>query len=645
MATGRESEETTGTPNPVTWRAVTIGLILAILNVAFILLGAVRHQSRPTTVSLIFNVVVSLAVVVVLNALLRRLKPAWALSRGELLTIYSMASVASAVVGLDQLQTMLPVVAYPLWYATPENNWQALFIDEMPSWLTVTDPDALWAYYDSRGPLFATPWWRPWLRPALIWSGFSFTLVFVMLCLNTFFRRNWIEEAKLSYPIVQLPLEMTKTGTRRTIFSAKLFWIGFGIALFIDALNGFHELHPAIPSLLGTRGARYDLGRIIEARPWNAIGWTPLNVYPFGVGLAFFIPLDLAFSMWFFYLLWKALRVFSAAVGWGDLPRAPWINEQSFSAYLALAGFSLWASRKHIRAAVGSVLGHRDLDDSREPMPYSWALVGALAGIVALMVFCLQARMTFLPALAFIVLYLLISIAVARIRAELGSPVHDLHFIGPQVMMTEAVGAAALGRRNLTVFAFFHSITRAHRSHPMPHQIEGMKLASVSNTSQRGLAVAMMGATALALLFGWGLLLDAFFRNGGSAYASKGREAFSLLEVWLVNPGSPNFYVVGAMLWGLAVTIFLTWMRTRYVWWVFHPAGYAVSGSWSMALFAPSILVGWLAKALILHYGGMAAFAPASNFFFGLILGEFTAGTGWGLAGILMNRRMYNFLP
>jgi len=172
-----------------------------------------------------------------------------------------------------------------------------------------------------------------------------------------------------------------------------------------------------------------------------------------------------------------------------------------------------------------------------------------------------------------------------------------------------------------------------------------MKLAGESNTSQRGMAVAMTLATAVALLLGWGVLLDAFFRYGGGGWASKGREAFSLLERWLTSPGDPNWYAIGALIWGLGFTAFLTWMRTQYVWWVFHPAGFAVSGTWSMALFAPSILVSWIAKTAILHYGGMGAFAPASTLFMGLILGEFVAGAGWGVSGIWMHRGMYNFLP
>ncbi|MGD9496359.1 MAG: DUF6785 family protein [Armatimonadota bacterium] len=622
---------------------MTLGLVLLVPNVAFILHGYIWRQSRPTTVSLFFNVVVTLLLVVAINATLRRLRPAWALSRGEVVTIYAMLSVGSAVVGLDQLQTLVPVVAYPVWHATPENDWEALFLQDMPSWLTVTDPDALWAYYDSRGPLLATDYWRPWLTPALIWSGFSFALVFVMLCLNTFFRRNWTDEAKLSYPIIQLPLEMTSP--RRSIFADRLFWIGFGIAFAIDALNGLHMLYPSVPSILGERGPRYDLGRMLVSRPWNAIGWTPLNVFPFAVGLAFFIPLDLAFSSWFFYVLWKVLRIVSVTVGWGDLPGAPWINEQSFAAYLALAGFSLWASRRHIAQSVRSVLGDRTMDDSYEPMPYSWAAAGVVGGIALLLVFCLQARMTFWAALGFIVLYLLISVAIARVRAELGSPVHDLHFVGPQVVLTEVLGPAALGKQNLILYAYFYSFNRAHRSHPMPHQVEGMKMASEARISQRGLAAAMMAATGLALLVGWAILLDAFFRHGGDGWASKGRESFSLLEQWLRSPGDPNWYASGALAWGLAFTVFLTWMRTQHVWWVFHPAGFAVSGSWSMALFAPSILVSWLTKSLILRYGGMGAFAPASTFFMGLVLGEFVAGAGWGVSGILMHRAMYNFLP
>lgn len=637
------SPSPTPAPAPVTVRAVVIGLLLIPPNAWFILWGYIWGQSRPTTVSLYFNVIITLLVVCGLNAVLRRISPRWALRQGELLVIYAMLAISSAVCGLDQLQTMIPVVAHPFWHATPENHWEQLFLQKMPPWLTVTDERALWAYYESNQPLFATPYWREWMVPAAWWSGFSFTLIFVMLALNNLFRKQWTEEAKLSFPIVQLPLEMTRPET--PLWSSKLMWIGFGLAFLIDAVNGLHLLYPRVPNLMGERSAAYDLGQIIKTMPWRSIGWTPLNIFPFGVGLAFFIPTDLAFSSWFFYIGWKIVRVIVAAAGWGRIPRAPWIDEQTFGAYIALAAFSLYSSRHHLFAAVEAAFGKRTEDDSREAFSYRFTVWALLVGLGLLVAFCLHAGMSLWLALAFLLLYLGISIAVARIRAELGSPVHDLHKIGPEAVLTEMAGPRRLGVNNLIMFSFFWSINRAHRSHPMPNQIEGMKLAGITNTAQSGLAVALTLATAVGLICGWGILLDAFFRQGGEGWAYKGQEAFSRLQSWIESPPTTNWHATIAVFVGLGITVALAALRTNFTWWPLHPAGFAVSGSFSMALFAPSILTSWLLKVLILRYGGMGAFRPASMFFMGLILGEFAAGAIWGVLGNFLHMRMYNFLP
>ncbi|MHB8997470.1 MAG: DUF6785 family protein [Armatimonadota bacterium] len=620
-----------------------IGLVLIIPNSWFILWGYIWGQSRPTTVSLYFNVIITLLLVCALNGLVRRVLPRWALRQGELLVIYSMLAISSAVCGLDQLQTMLPVIAHPFWHATPENHWQQLFLEKIPPWLTVSDERALWAYYDSGQSLFATPYWKPWMVPAAWWASFSFTMIFVMLCLSSLFRKQWTEEAKLSFPIVQLPLEMAKPDTK--LWSSRLMWIGFGVAFAIDAINGLHQLYPWVPSLMGERSAKFDLGQMVKAMPWKAIGWTPLNVFPFGVGLAFFIPTDLSLSSWFFYIFWKIVRVFTTAAGWGSLPRAPWVDEQSFGAYIALAAFSLYSSRHHLLHAWESAFGTRKFDDPQEAFTYRFAIFGLIGGLTLLMGFCLYARMSFIVAAAFLLLYLGLSIAVSRIRAELGSPVHDLHKIGPEAVLTEIVGPRRLGVSNDIMFAFFWSFNRAHRSHPMPNQIEGMKLASVSHVSQRGLAVALTLATAVGLAAGWFILLDAFFRQGGEGWAYKGQEAWGRLQSSLESPIETNWYAGGAIVLGMAFTMFLAWMRTNFTWWPLHPAGFAVSGGFSMALFAPSIFISWLLKVLILRYGGMSSFRPASMFFMGLILGEFAAGAIWGVLGNLLHMHMYNFLP
>ena len=119
---------------------------------------------------------------------------------------------------------------------------------------------------------------KSWLTPVIAWSGFIFALVFVMLCMTSILRKRWTEEEKLSYPIIQLPLEMTNTDI---FFKNKLMWIGFGLAGIINLVNGLHYILPAVPSL---GGQSYNIGYLFSRKPWSAIGWTPVAVYPFVVG-------------------------------------------------------------------------------------------------------------------------------------------------------------------------------------------------------------------------------------------------------------------------------------------------------------------------------------------------------------------------
>jgi hypothetical protein len=125
-----------------------------------------------------------------------------------------------------------------------------------------------------------------------------------MLCLDVLLRRQWIEHERLSYPIVQLPLAMTQPEGR--FFKSKMMWIGLAIAALINLLNGLHALYPAVP---GIPLRQANIGGYFTEKPWNAMGSTPIYVLPFAVGLGYLMPLELSFSIWFFYLFWKMERV------------------------------------------------------------------------------------------------------------------------------------------------------------------------------------------------------------------------------------------------------------------------------------------------------------------------------------------------
>ena len=361
-----------------------------------------------------------------------------------------MLSIASSLAGHDVLRVLIPMIPHAFWFATPENEWAELFHRYIPDWIAVKDKDFLVEYYRGESTFYIWEHISGWLTSTFWWGSFLFALVFVMVCINALVRKQWTEGEKLSYPIIQLPLELTTGGGSTGILRNHAMWIGFAVAGVIDIINGLHFLYPNVPSI---GGRLYDLRPFFTTKPWNAIGWTPVALFPFAVGLAFFIPLDLSFSCWFFYLFWKAQRILGSILGLRGMPGFPFIDEQSFGAYIGLLLIAVVTTRQHLFQVFRKIFTNAsDVDDSDEPMPYRVAIFTLIASFAFIVGFCKAAGMSLWVILAFFGIYYAISTAVTRMRAELGSPVHDLHFIGPDEMLPRIFGTRRLGTRNLTMF-------------------------------------------------------------------------------------------------------------------------------------------------------------------------------------------------
>src|SRR5438067_6816543 len=101
-------------PRSVTARALAIGVPLIWLNAYWLVqMERIRYSAHPTTVSLFFNAVFILLVLTLLNALAGRVRPRWALSRGELLVIYTLMAVSSTLPAHDMLQILVPMLTWP----------------------------------------------------------------------------------------------------------------------------------------------------------------------------------------------------------------------------------------------------------------------------------------------------------------------------------------------------------------------------------------------------------------------------------------------------------------------------------------------------------------------------------------------------
>ena len=113
-------------------------------------------------------------------------------------------------------------------------------------------------------------------------------------------RKQWTVHEKLAYPPAQIPLDIISNGPR--VFKTPLTWVGFSIAVGINILNGINHFFPNVPEIFARP---FLIHPYLTTKPWNTMGWLEINVHLFAVGLAYFMPLDLAFSCWFFYWIWR----------------------------------------------------------------------------------------------------------------------------------------------------------------------------------------------------------------------------------------------------------------------------------------------------------------------------------------------------
>ncbi len=633
----------------VTLRSLVIGLILIPPNCYWVVQSeAVWGTTYLTLVSLFFNVIFTLLILVGLNALFKKLAPKAALKQGELLTIYIMVCLGSSLAGNNFLENLVLSLGHGFWFATPENEWSELFFRYVPDWMAVKDKTSLRGFYEGDSTLYLAEHIGVWLKPLALWGSFSLVLAFTLLCFTVLVRKHWTESEKLSYPVIQLPLELTRNGTGSALFSNRLFLLGFALTAMITLINGLHFHYPAIPNLR----MRVIMDQLFTEKPWNAIGRMRIVIYPWIVGLVFFIPLDLSFSVWFFYLFTKFQSITAGMVGLRSLPGFPYFRQQTTGGWLGLFLIALWLTRRHLKGVFAQAFRpNMKSPDNRappEPMSYRTAIMGFILGLAFMVLFCMAGGMSFWVALSFLVLLVGLETTISRMRAELGPPMHELGWVGPDTILVTALGARRLGGKNLTMLTFLYFTDRTVSSHPMPHQLEGFKIAERVGINTRRLAAVMMLAILVGIISATWALLHAAYEKGVASgfmgYMGLPRESFARLEQQLRYPGGTNYPQLGFIGFGLLFSLTMMFLRTRFLWWPLHPVGYTLSTSgWIIHYIWFSFLLSWFIKWVILKHWHLKAYRSATPFFFGLILGEYTVGCFWNLLGIILGFQTYGF--
>ncbi|MDA1192923.1 MAG: hypothetical protein O3A46_14715, partial [Candidatus Poribacteria bacterium] len=554
------------------FRVLVLGIVLTALNIYWIVAAENRVVYELTDFSFFPTVLFTLFFLTLVNLGVKRSFPKAALTTQELASVYIMISVATALAGHDVIRQLVPMMANGFWFATPENEWSELFHHYFPDWLTVSDLTALEAYYESDDE---TTFWTArhiaaWAKPFFAWSIFVSVLLFVMLCINIVLRKQWTEHEKLNYPIAQMPIELL--GDSKAFFSARLMWVGFAIAFGIELMAGLNRLYPAIPFF----EMKYQLGSFFTEKPWNAMGGLSIYVYAFAIGLGYLMPLDLSFSLWFFYLLWKAQFVTFAAMG---LPNGDgWAGDFRSGSWLAIGMIALWTSRRQIASVVGGVFGRTARDSEQRDPIYKLAVFGAMVGGAFVLLFWKAAGMSMWMATAYFGMYFLFCIAMTRMRAELGPPTHELHGFHPDNLLTIFVGTRPLGSRNLSLTTLNAWMAYGYRCHPMPHQMEGFKIGQTLGIREKRLIWAMMLAGVVGAFLSIGAHIVLYHEHQFSVW---GVGEFGRLASWINNPRSPDILDIQRVSFGFVFTFALAFLKRTFMWWPLYPVGYAVGYGWA----------------------------------------------------------------
>ncbi len=578
--------------------------------------------------------------VTLINGTLKTIRPTYGLTRPELIVVFAMGLVATTIPTIGLTGTLLTTITSPFYYATSENGWADTLHGVIPPWLVPNDTDGLVIRWFFEGLPKDQPLpYQAWIMPLFWWLSLIAAVLFSCICLVVLLRKQWIEQERLPYPLVEVPIQMTEDAERPGFFPPfmrnKLFWIGFSIPLFIVLWNvvGFFAPHwPGIP----LRGQPIQFGREYPG--------IPVRIYFPVLGFAYLINVQVAFSLWFFYLLGVIQMGLYNRFGLSMTAADPYSTQhaalswQGFGALTILVLWGLWIAREHLKN-VWKKARYNDpnIDDSNEMLSYRTALFGFIAAIVYLTAFLYATGLPILCLALFIPAVYITYLGIARVVVEGG-----LVFVRPP-LLAQSFTIFSLGTSTnvtlapLTSLALHYGWFSDLKATFIVAAANASKMVDRVRVGRKAILFAIVGALIMALACSMGYTVYMGYKIGAYnmdrwLFQSAGQLPFNNISAKLRNPFDPDSKRLLFMGIGAAVMSILTLLRYRFTWWPLAPLGYPIAGVQMIRNTALTIFIAWAIKVLLLKIGGQALYRRAMPFFFGLMVGFYT---GLGIAWIV----------
>lgn len=579
------------------------------------------------------------------KGLMKWFKREW-LSAADLTVIYVMGLISVLVSTRGIIEKLIPPLIYLPYFAKPENKFNELLTHNLPAWAVPfvptgnlsPSPPVVSGYWEGSG---AVPW-AAWIGPLFTWFVLWCCVAGVFLSLATILRRQWMDNEQLRFPLTALPLAIIRDdvgtgsaagGKPEPFFTNRLMWMGAAVSVFVFGMNGMHANFPDWPQLV----TEMSMSAYFSEKPWNQMDYMHIYISLAAIGFLYFLPADLLFSLWFFFLLTRLQDVVSVMFGGvptgiGTHNARIWTGFQAAGAYLVLVGAQIRIGWPYFKQMFQTAMGKKVLDDSGEMMSYRTALLGISLGFAGIILWLSVAGMNPFLAIAQMGLFIFfISVIMSRAVVEAGFLMTETSFL-PAHLIGLFVPMPNLGAQNLTMLGLTNAtFVRDMRGVLLSPFLDGQKIAKELNVRPRSLlmpiAIALVVAFVTASAFflhlnytqsGGGLGLYSYSETGNASNMFNGAAGFIQGQT---TPHDATAW--GGLVVGVIATAAMVFARSMWSWFPFNPLAYAIAPTWSMIVLWFPALVAWIIKSLIMRFGGAETFRKFAPFMLGLIAGEF----------------------
>ncbi len=617
----------------------------------------------------------------IVNGVLTRYAPRAAFSKAELTIALGMSLVACAFPAVGMMRYLPGHLIAPFYHAANEPDLAKVVEQAKPAdWLFPTfetdspDPavrgaDPVVTGFVGRVSLtestfanrvMAVPW-SAWIRPAITWGIFFVALFGAVICLTVIFREQWVVAERLAFPLATIYLSLVEPPAPKralnTLLSTPSFWITAGAVLAVDMLYGLNRYYPAVPAF----NLSIDMRTLMAEEPLSFTDWSfkSQGIFFTIIGITFFMQSKVAFSLWFLYVMTQVVRMLSGSYG-GNLTGGMEID-QLFGSVAIFGGMILWLARRHLALVVRHMFRGPLPDES--PGRYLSHRVsgwGLLLCVIAASVWLWMAGASLVGGVVIVLLLLLLYVVLAKVIAETGLlyvlinvPMNRTWIYAAQELPGDGV--------KTTVGTHFFSglfsgmLVHDHRQAISPYATHALRIADEQPAITRRAGVYLMwlivamvlayvasGAASLYIHYNYALTLDssgAGLDNDGWGWLNMPK----VIALWHTQEFLPprngpveSHSRLGFFGLGATITAMLAGAHLRWPAFPLHPIGFLMVYSWGVRVTWFSIFVGWLAKVLVVRFGGSHLLTVMRPVFLGLIVGEALAAAIWLLVSLFL---------